>query len=57
MSVQAQPQAGGFNIFDLSAPHAKWKELREDQPVFQDPESGYWIVTRHADIKLSLIHI
>jgi cytochrome P450 len=51
MSVQAQPQAGGFNIFDLSAPHAKWKELREDQPVFQDPESGYWIVTRHADIK------
>jgi len=51
MSAQAQPQAGNYNIFDLSAPHAKWKELREDQPVFQDPESGYWIVTRHADIK------
>ncbi|MGC1505815.1 MAG: cytochrome P450 [Sulfitobacter sp.] len=51
MSVQAQQHAEDYNIFDLNAPHAKWKELREDQPVFQDPETGYWIVTRHADIK------
>lgn len=51
MNVQAKQQAGDFNIFDLSAPHAKWKELREDQPVFQDLETGYWIMTRHADIK------
>lgn len=52
MSVQAQQRTGDFNIFDLSAPHAKWMELREDHPVFQDPETGYWIVTRHADIKV-----
>lgn len=51
MSVQAQLHAGDYNIFDLNAPHAKWKDLREDQPVFQDADTGYWIVTRHADIK------
>lgn len=51
MSVHAQQHTKDYNIFDLNAPHAKWKELREEQPVFQDPETGYWIVTRHADIK------
>lgn len=51
MSVQAQHDRTGYNIFDLAAPHAKWRQLREETPVFQDPESGYWIVTRHADIK------
>lgn len=51
MSVQAQHPTTDFDIFDLAAPHAKWQQLRDDRPVFQDPESGYWIVTRHADIK------
>jgi len=51
MSVQAQRRVEDYNIFDLDAPHAKWKQLREEKPVFQDPESGYWIITRHADIK------
>ena len=51
MSVQTQHHTADYDIFDLSAPHAKWRQLREDQPVFQDPETGYWIVTRHADVK------
>ena len=51
MSVQTQHHTAKYDIFDLSAPHAKWRQLREDQPVFQDPETGYWIVTRHADVK------
>ncbi|MBE1281869.1 MAG: cytochrome P450 [Rhodobacteraceae bacterium] len=52
MSVAEQAQAvKGFDIFDLSAPHATWQALREEQPVYHDPASGYWIVTRHADIK------
>ena len=51
MSIEAQHKTDSYNIFDLSAPHAKWKQMREDQPVFHDPESGYWIVTQHADIK------
>lgn len=51
MRVQAQYQTEDYNIFDLGAPHPKWKQLREQKPVFHDPESGYWIITRHADIK------
>lgn len=51
MSVEASQSKETYNIFDLSAPHGKWKQMREDQPVFHDPDSGYWIVTRHADIK------
>lgn len=51
MSVQAQHHRADYDIFDLSAPHAKWCQLRDETPVFHDPESGYWIVTRHADIK------
>lgn len=40
-----------FNPFDLSAPHALWAQLRRDQPVFRHEGTGYFIVTRHADIK------
>ena len=40
-----------FNPFDLSAPHAVWARLREEQPVFRHPQTGYFVVTRHADIK------
>ena len=52
MSVIEQSRAAeNYDIFDLSAPHATWKLLREEAPVFHDPASGYWVVTRHADIK------
>lgn len=40
-----------FNPFDLSAPHAVWAQLREEQPVFRHPQTGYFVVTRHADVK------
>ena len=43
--------SAAFNPFDLSAPHALWAELRRDQPVFRHEGTGYFIVTRHADIK------
>jgi hypothetical protein len=52
MSVAEQTRVvENFDIFDLSAPHGTWKALREEAPVYHDPASGYWIVTRHADIK------
>lgn len=52
MSVTISADASAeFNPFDLSAPHALWAELRRDQPVFQHEGTGYFIVTRHADIK------
>jgi cytochrome P450 len=52
MTVAAKVQpAHGFDPFDLSAPHATWAALRAEQPVFRHPETGYFVVTRHADIK------
>ena len=52
MAVVDTPRpARQIDIFDLTAPHESWRHLRADQPVFQDPETKYWIVTRHADIK------
>lgn len=50
MTIAVKTSAA-FNPFDLSAPHALWAELRRDQPVFRHEGTGYFIVTRHADIK------
>jgi len=52
MSLVDQTQAAGkIDVFDLNSPHATWKALREASPVYHDPATNYWIVTRHADIK------
>ena len=50
MTIPVEASAA-FNPFDLSAPYALWAELRRDQPVFRHEGTGYFIVTRHADIK------
>lgn len=47
---QAQ-KAGKIDVFDLNDPHATWKHFREETPVYHDPVTGYWVVTKHADIK------
>ena len=41
----------GFDPFDLDAPHAVWNTLRAERPVFFHEPTGYFVVTRHADIK------
>jgi cytochrome P450 len=52
MTVAIEDRAGQvFNPFDLSAPHAVWAQLRKEQPVFRHAQTGYFVVTRHADIK------
>ncbi|WP_108482393.1 cytochrome P450 [Oceaniglobus ichthyenteri] len=52
MTVKSEPKpADRFNPFDLSAPHALWQDMRNEQPVFQHGDTGYFVVTRHADIK------
>ena len=52
MSASEHSQAAGkIDVFNLNAPHATWKNLREESPVYQDPVTNYWIVSRHADIK------
>ncbi len=48
LQAEARP---AFDPFDLSNPHATWAHLRDEQPVFFDSTTGYFIVTRHADIK------
>lgn len=40
-----------LDVFDLKAPHAIWKTLRDHDPVHYDADSGYWVVTRYEDIK------
>ncbi len=52
MSVaEAVDPVRGFDPFDLNAPHAVWNVLREERPVFFHQPTGYFVVTRHADIK------
>ena len=31
-------------------PYATWRALREERPVFFDPESNIWVITRHDDV-------
>jgi cytochrome P450 len=52
MSTKDQPLMGeAIDVFNLNAPHALWKSMREEAPVYHDPVTGHWIVTRHADIR------
>lgn len=42
----------GYDPFDLNTPHARWKEFREEEPVFFHEPTGYWVVSRYDDIKV-----
>lgn len=41
----------GYQPFAMADPFAAYAELREEQPVMFDERIGYWVVTRHADVK------
>lgn len=41
----------GFDPFDLNAPFDTWEQLREERPVFFHEPTGYFVVSRHADVK------
>jgi cytochrome P450 len=41
----------GYRPFDMSDPFPSYDELRREEPVMFDERIGYWIVTRHVDIK------
>ena len=41
----------GYDPFDLNSPHARWKQFREEQPIFYHEDTGYWVVSRYDDIK------
>ncbi len=40
-----------FDPFDLRDPFPSYQRMRAEAPVFYDETIGYWIVSRHADIK------
>jgi cytochrome P450 len=43
--------AADFRPFDTSDPFAFYARARREQPVFFSEELGFWIVTRHDDIR------
>ncbi len=52
MNVQSPVcPVGGYDPYDLSAPHADWETFRGEAPVFYHADTGYWIVSRYDDIK------
>ncbi|MDE0059449.1 MAG: hypothetical protein OXP07_15115, partial [Defluviicoccus sp.] len=45
--------AAGFQPFSdsyLADPYPFFERARREEPVFYSPETGYWVVARHADI-------
>lgn len=41
----------GFRPFDMDDPFPAYARMRRDEPVMFDERIGYWVVTRHADVK------
>ena len=76
-SYKAERSLNDLDLFTKGQPVDFYKELRDNAPIYfhdpmpTDPEPGYWVLTRHEDIKnvsmnpkifssqyaLSLIHI
>ena len=49
----ASALAAGFDPFSdayLADPYPFFERARAEEPVFHSPETGYWVVARHADI-------
>ncbi len=49
----ASALAAGFQPFSdsyLADPYPFFERARREEPVFYSPETGYWVVARHADI-------
>jgi cytochrome P450 len=43
--------AADFRPFDLSEPFGFYERARREQPVFFSEELGFWVVTRHDDMR------
>jgi cytochrome P450 len=41
----------GYQPFDLTSPFASYARLRAEAPVCYDDRIGYWVVSRHDDVK------
>ena len=56
-SYKAERSLNDLDLFTKGQPIDFYKELRDNAPVYfhdpmpTDPEPGYWVLTRHEDIK------
>ena len=56
-SYRANKSLNDLDLFTKGQPVDFYKELRDNAPVYfhdpmpTDPEPGYWVLTRHEDIK------
>ncbi|MEM7798579.1 MAG: cytochrome P450 [Chloroflexota bacterium] len=51
MNSQQCPVSHAFDPLDLSDPFPLLARAQKEEPIFYNAEIGYWIVTRHADVK------
>jgi cytochrome P450 len=58
-SHHAKPEAKlGFSFLDpdvQECPYEAYAALRDEAPVFKDPKSGYFVVTRYDDVRAFLL--
>ncbi|MEM7569212.1 MAG: cytochrome P450 [Pseudomonadota bacterium] len=48
------PVSGNIRLLDVDTqrcPYAAYKDLRDNAPVYQDPDTGYYVVTRFEDVR------
>ena len=56
-SYKAERSLNDLDLFTKGQPVDFYKELRDNAPIYfhdpmpTDPEPGYWVLTRHEDIK------
>ena len=58
MSAETELPLSEVNFFDSQiseCPYGAYKVLREEAPVWKDPISGIYVITRYDDIKDVLI--
>ena len=53
MAASITPRDIGFDPADqafISDPYPVYRRLRDDHPVLWNPETGQWLISRHADV-------
>ena len=52
--LDGTPPSDGHHPFDLNAAHVRWKRFRAEQPIIYPSDTGYWVASRHDDIRAIL---
>ncbi|HEX7910570.1 MAG TPA: cytochrome P450 [Paraburkholderia sp.] len=58
MSIEASNPPISFADREVySCPFAAYDRLREEQPVYRDPKSGHYILTRYDDVRKAMLNV